>query len=137
MTDLGPNDMQTHSAQPQTTDAAKKKEKKKKTLGREILEWVLTIAVAIALALVIRTFVFEPVRVDGSSMINTLHHNEFMVVTKYDYLFDDPERFDVVVCYYPGGDHTYRVKRVVGIPGDTVAMRNGGGGKLYRLPGQL
>ena len=125
MTDLGPNDMQTHSAQPQTTDAAKKKEKKKKTLGREILEWVLTIAVAIALALVIRTFVFEPVRVDGSSMINTLHHNEFMVVTKYDYLFDDPERFDVVVCYYPGGDHTYRVKRVVGIPGDTVAMRNG------------
>ena len=104
MTDLGPNDMQTHSAQPQTTDAAKKKEKKKKTLGREILEWVLTIAVAIALALV---------------------HNEFMVVTKYDYLFDDPERFDVIVCYYPGGDHTYRVKRVVGIPGDTVAMRNG------------
>lgn len=101
---------------------------KKKSMGREILEWVLVVVVAVAAALLIRTFIFEPVRVDGESMLNTLHDNEYMIVTKYQYLFGDPERFDVVICHYPGRGNTNFVKRVVGIPGDTVAMR---GGVLY------
>lgn len=101
---------------------------KKKSLGREILEWVLVIVVAVAAALLIRTFIFEPVRVDGSSMLNTLHDNEYMIVTKYQYLFNDPERFDVVICHYPGRGSTNFVKRIVGIPGDTVEVS---GGDLY------
>jgi len=112
--------------QPNQAEEAGKE--KKKSLGREIVEWVLVVVVAVAAALVIRTFVFEPVRVDKNSMINTLHHNEYMIVTKYQYLFDDPERFDIVICHYPGRGNTNFVKRVVGIPGDTVAMR---GGVLY------
>lgn len=97
----------------------------KKSLGRELLEWILVIVVAAGAALLIRTFVFEPVRVDGNSMQNTLQNNEYMIVTKYQYLFNDPERFDVVICRYPGRGNTNFVKRVVGIPGDTVAVRNG------------
>ncbi len=112
--------------QPNQAEEAGKE--KKKSLGREVVEWVLVVVVAVAAALVIRTFIFEPVRVDGNSMINTLHHNEYMIVTKYQYLFDDPERFDIVICHYPGRGNTNFVKRVVGIPGDTVAMR---GGVLY------
>lgn len=98
---------------------------KKKTLGREIFEWVMVVVIAVAAALVIRTFIFEPVRVDGNSMLETLHDNEYMIVTKYQYLFDDPQRFDVVICHYPGRGGTNFVKRVVGIPGDTVAVRDG------------
>lgn len=98
---------------------------KKKSLGREILEWILVILIAAGAALLIRTFVFEPVRVDGNSMQNTLQNNEYMIVTKYQYLYGDPERFDVVICRYPGRGNTNFVKRVVGIPGDTVAVRNG------------
>ena len=60
-------------------------EKKKKTPAREILEWVLTILAAVAIALVIRSFVFEPVRVDGASMDDTLADGEIMFVTKFDY----------------------------------------------------
>lgn len=101
---------------------------KKKSMGREILEWILVVVVAVSAALLIRTFIFEPVRVDGESMLNTLHDNEYMIVTKYQYLFSDPDRFDVVICHYPGRGNTNFVKRIVGIPGDTVAMR---GGILY------
>ena len=124
-----------------------KEEKKKKSLTREILEWILTIVVAIAIALPIRAFGFELVRVDGESMDNTLANGEIMFVTKYDYAStwlsfpwqDDepkekatrittggnPRRFDVVICRYPGRGDTNFVKRVVGIPGDTIEIRDG------------
>ncbi len=62
-----------------------RKEEKKKTLTREILEWFLTIVAAIAIAIPIRAFGFELVRVDGESMDNTLANGEIMFVTKYDY----------------------------------------------------
>ena len=124
-----------------------KEEKKKKSLTREILEWILTIVVAIAIALPIRAFGFELVRVDGESMDNTLANGEIMFVTKYDYAStwlsfpwqDDeskekatrittggnPQRFDVVICRYPGRGDTNFVKRVVGLPGDTIEIRDG------------
>ena len=113
-------------AAPETAEQPKnKKEEKKKTVGQEILSWILTFAVAIALVLVIRTFIFEPVRVDGHSMDYTLADNEYMIVTKYDYLLGEPERFDVVICHYPERGRTNFVKRLVGLPGDTVSMLNG------------
>ena len=106
-----------------------KKEKPKKSMKQEIFEWVMVFVVAAALAFVVRTFIFEPVRVDGSSMLNTLTDGDFMITTKYDYLMGDPERFDVVICDYPNtSDGKYRVKRVIGLPGDTVELV---AGELY------
>ena len=125
----------------------KKKNVKKKTVGREILEWILTIVAAVVIALPLRAFAFEMVRVDGSSMKGTLSSGEIMFVTKFDYASTwlslpwwddkgkeaasrittggDPKRFDVVVCRYPGRGDTNFVKRVVGLPGDTVELRQG------------
>ena len=88
----------------------KEQEKVKKSLGREIFEWIMVFVVAGALALCVRTLIFEPVRVDGESMMNTLLDGEFMISTKFDYLFGDPERFDIVICKYPNAsDGKYRV----------------------------
>jgi len=128
----------------------KGKKKEKKTVGQEILSWVLTIVVAVVAALLIRSFVFEPVRVDGESMDDTLANGEIMFVSKYDYsstwlclpwqsreakesctkiiLGKGPQRFDVVICRYPNRGDTNFVKRVVGLPGDTVRLE---GGYLY------
>lgn len=128
----------------------KKKEKVKKTVGQEILSWVLTLAVAVVVALLIRTFIFEPVRVDGHSMDDTLSDGEIMFVSKFDYsstwlcfpwqsqedqekaarftVGGDPKRFDVVICRYPGRGATNFVKRVIGLPGDTIRLS---GGYLY------
>ncbi len=109
-------------------------EKVKKSLGREIFEWIMVFVVAGALALAVRTLIFEPVRVDGESMLETLRDGEFMITTKFDYLLGDPERFDIVICKYPNaGDGKYRVKRVVGMPGETVELR---GQDLY-INGEL
>lgn len=98
-----------------------KEEKPKKSLKQEIISWVVTLATAIVLALVIRTFIFEPIRVDGSSMADTLHNGEITFTFKTGYLFNDPQRQDVVICRYPNRKE-YFVKRVMGIPGDTIAI---------------
>ncbi len=100
-------------------------EKRKKSWKREAVEWALTFLCAIAIALPIRAFAFSPFVVDGNSMNDTLADNEVMFTTKYDYLFGgNPERFDVVICRYPGRTENF-VKRVVGLPGDTVAVQDG------------
>ena len=106
-----------------------KKEKPKKTVKQEIFEWVMVFVVAAAMAFVVRTYLFEPVSVDGQSMMYTLNDHDFMIATKFDYLTGDPERFDIVICNYPNTDDgMYRVKRVIGLPGETLELR---GGELY------
>ena len=101
-------------------------EKPKKSMKQEIFEWIMVFVVAAAMAFVVRTFIFEPVRVDGASMMNTLTDSDFMIATKFDYLFSNPERFDIVICNYPNTDDgMYRVKRVIGMPGETVELSAG------------
>ncbi len=119
-------------AQPAAEEETKKgKEKKPVNVKKEILSWILTLGAAVIIALVIRTFLFEPVRVDGHSMDDTLANGEIMFVTKPEYLAGDPQHGDVVICHYPDRGNTNFVKRVIGVPGDTlmfvdnVLLRNG------------
>ena len=101
-------------------------EKPKKSIKQEIFEWIMVFVVAAAMAFVVRTFIFEPVRVDGASMMYTLTDSDFMIATKFDYLFSNPERFDIVICHYPNTDDgMYRVKRVIGMPGEKVELSAG------------
>lgn len=122
----------------------KKKEKPKKTLGQEIMSWVWTLLCALLIATLIRAFVAEPVRVDGTSMTNTLMDGEIVLVSKLAYGEGTKgmERGDVVICRYPNRtegsfhlgaalsleSHTIFVKRMVALPGDTVEIS---GGILY------
>ena len=131
-----PEQPETEEKAEGTVEEAPQEKPEKKSLGREILEWVVTIVAAVAIALVIRTFIFEPVRVDGQSMDDTLADGEIMIVSKLGYssfdfiggrvsAFGNPKRFDVVICRYPGRGYTNFVKRVVGLPGDTVSVQDG------------
>ena len=88
------------------------------------VEFLLYIALVVLIALTIRTFIAEPIRVDGDSMIPTLVHNEDMLVEKMTYWFSDPQRGDIIICFYPGYTESC-VKRVIGLPGDTVEVREG------------
>ncbi len=95
---------------------------KQKRVRKEILSWVLTLAAAVTIALLVRTFLFEPIRVDGESMTDTLQNGELMFVTKPEYILGMPSRQDVIICRYP--DRTeYFVKRLVALPGDTVEIK--------------
>lgn len=118
------------------------KEKEKKTLKEEILSWIYTLIAALVIVTVIRTFFFEPIRVDGESMQNTLMDGDIVLVTKPEYWSGNYERGDIIICRYPnrnsessfnlGGsfevtltNHTLFVKRLLGLPGDTVEFREG------------
>ncbi len=106
-------------AEPTTTTP----DPKKKNVSKEIWSWVLTLGAAALIALAIRTFLFEPIRVDGSSMCDTLANGEIMFVTKPEYFLGDPQVGDVVICKYPGRSE-YFVKRLMGAPGDVIEVKN-------------
>ena len=93
-------------------------------LLREIGEWLAVVAAVLIFALVVRAYVAEPIRVEGRSMLDTLHESEFVLVTKFDYVETAPVRFDVVSCRFPDSGRAF-VKRVIGLPGESVALRGG------------
>ena len=89
---------------------------------REVIETVL---IAVVLAFVIRGFVVETFVVVGPSMEPTLHDAERLFVNKIVYRLHDPRRQDIVVFGYPRDPNRDFIKRVIGLPGDTVEMRDG------------
>lgn len=93
----------------------------KKSIIKEYLPYVLIII----LVLLIKRYVVSPVRVSGSSMMNTLHSGDIMILNNAAYYFNDIERFDIVVV--DEGDE-YLIKRVIGLPGETIEYREN---KLY------
>ncbi len=100
--------------------------KKRKSLGREIFNWVKVLAAALILALIIRQFVFVLVWVEGSSMEPTLMNQERIIVTRYDYIFGEPQRQDIVICHFPDGDNKDNyVKRIIGLPGERIKIDDG------------
>ena len=92
-----------------------------KNWARELYEWVSSIAVAVVLALVVNTFLFSLVQVDGQSMVPTLNHGERLVVRKIAY---EPKTRDVVIIK-SGVLDKYIVKRVIALPGDEVSFDTG------------
>lgn len=109
--------------------------------ARAVWEWTKTLAVAILIFLFLRSFVVEAFQIPTASMEDTLLVGDFLLVNKAVYgaeipgtdwnlpAFDEPERGDVVVFEPPPSagqaPRTFYVKRVIGIPGDTVSMKDG------------
>lgn len=87
---------------------------------KEALQTSLILLAALLISLFIVTFIGQRTVVDGESMENTLFHGDNLIVDKISYRFNDPERFDVIVfpAHYDSG--IYLVKRVIGLPGETV-----------------
>ncbi len=96
-------------------------------------DFVLYLLIVVFLALSVRLFIGEPVLIEGDSMYPTLHNGERIVVEKLTYTVREPARGDIVVCFYPG-HAVSRVKRIIGLPGERVAIRNGA---VYIDGGQL
>lgn len=124
-----------------------KKEKKKESTG----EMVRSFIVAIAIALLFRSVAYEPFHIPSGSMLSTLYEGDYIFVSKFSYgysrysfplgmklfdgrvLADMPERGDVVVFRLPSNTSVDYIKRVIGMPGDKVQMKND---RLY-INGQM
>ena len=112
------------TAPEMTQKPANKKEKKKKTVGQEILSWVYSFCIALVVAMLIRTFLFTLITVDGTSMLETLQDGDKLYVSVLSAKLGGYERGDIVICRYPGRKD-YIVKRVIALPGDTVSVDQG------------
>lgn len=89
------------------------------------LEWVITIAVGVTLALLVRAFVAEVYIVPSGSMLDTIQEGDRLVGEKVTYRASTPKRGDVVTFDDPDQPGTTLIKRVVAVAGDTVDLRNG------------
>jgi len=76
-------------------------------------------------AVIIRYFLFQPFIVEGSSMEPNYHNNEYLFIEKLSYRFREPKRGEVVVFKYPNNRNINYIKRIVGLPGDTVRIEDG------------
>ena len=86
------------------------------------LHFLLYLAGLLIAVLAVRAFVFEPIRVDGESMLNTLQDGERCIVEKVSYWFTEPKAGDVVIVHYPDRGNKTFVKRVVATAGQTVEI---------------
>jgi signal peptidase I len=91
----------------------------------EIRVWTRDLLIAIGLILVIFVFLYQPVRVEGTSMAPLLSDQERIFINKFVYHFAPVSRGDVVVFWYPLDRSKSFIKRVIGLPGDTVEIRQG------------
>lgn len=100
-------------------------EKSKSGLMKEMMGFLLYVAVVVGITYMIITFVGQRTYVSGSSMENTLSHGDNLIVDKISYRFSDPQRFDIIVFPFQYGDHVYYIKRIIGLPGETVQIEDG------------
>lgn len=105
---------------PQSRRRRKKRASPLKMLG----QWIGAIVAALVLALIVRTFLVDVVRISGHSMNGTVAMGDTAVVTKFDYWVGSPARGDVVCFTLPSGTGR-TIKRVVGLPGETIEIVDG------------
>lgn len=94
----------------------------KENFWKELLKFAV---LAVIIVVPIRTFIAQPFIVSGPSMDPTFKHREYLIVDELTYRFQEPKREDVVIFRYPIDPDTFFIKRIIGLPGETVRAVNG------------
>lgn len=97
----------------------------KNRVKSEVREWLEAIVIALIMALVIRAFVVQAFKIPSLSMYPTLKIGDRLFVNKFLYRFRDPQRWDIIVFKYPEDPSKDFIKRLIGLPGETVEIRDG------------
>jgi signal peptidase I len=95
---------------------------------RRVLEYVTIAVVAVLVALAVQAWVIKPYRIPSGSMLDTLKPGDRVLVNRFVYHLRQPHRGDVVVFRYPKDPSVVFIKRLIGVPGDTLELRDG---RLY------
>lgn len=99
---------------------AQKKEDKEINIVKDLLFLCMYILIVIGICWAVLTYVGQRTEVSGESMSNTLHSGDTLWIDKLEYEFGSPKRFDVVVFPYEEEEDTFYIKRIIGLPGETV-----------------
>lgn len=92
---------------------------------RSLFEVFQTVAVAVIAVVLVRTFIAQPFLVSGPSMEPTFSNDDYLLVDELTFRFRAPARGEVVVFRYPGDDRSFYIKRIIGLPGETVDVSDG------------
>lgn len=115
-------------APEQPGPAAEEKPRKAGKMRRFVLEWLVTIAIGLAIALFITNVIIVNAQVPTGSMEPTIQVDDRVIGLRLSYLFGEVERGDIVIFRYPDDETQLFVKRVIGLPGETLEIR---GGRVY------
>ena len=96
-----------------------------KKIVKELLDTSIYLLVVLVLTYLVITFVGQRTQVSGSSMENTLHHGDNLIVDKITYRFKDPSRYDIIVFPFRYEENVYYIKRIIGLPGETIQIEDG------------
>ncbi len=90
-----------------------------------VLEVLEVVGIALVAVFLIRKFLVQPFLVSGASMVPTFANGDYVLVDELSYYFRAPQRGEVIVFRYPNDESTYFIKRVIGLPGEHVTIRDG------------
>ena len=111
-------------------DNEKKETKPRKTeetsIGREIWEYVKMIAIVVAVVVFVEQVIVINARIPSPSMENTIMTGDQIFGNRLSYVKSDPQRYDIVIFYYPDDEKQKFIKRVIGLPGETVQIMDDG-----------
>lgn len=97
-----------------------------KKVLKETISTLLYLLIVLLLTMLVIKYVGQRTVVDGSSMEPTLSHQDNLIVDKISYRFGEPERFDIIVFPFQYGENVYYIKRIIGLPGETVQIDTSG-----------
>lgn len=98
-------------------------ENEKKESG--LWEFIKVVVISVAIVLPIRAYIAQPFIVSGASMEPNFHDGEYLIIDELTYAFRKPERGEVIVFRYPLNTSEFFIKRIIGLPGETVEIKNG------------
>jgi signal peptidase I len=96
-----------------------------KFLGSAFKEIITFVMLAVLIVLPVRLFIAQPFVVEGESMHPTFENGDYLIVDEVTYDFKNPNRGDVVIFRYPGNPSIFYIKRIIGLPGETVSINHG------------
>lgn len=97
----------------------------KQKVKSEVVSWIKTFVIAAVIAVAVNAFVIVNARVPSGSMERTIMTNDRIIAFRLSYVFSEPQRGDIVVFKYPDDREILYVKRIIGLPGETVEMVDG------------
>ena len=114
--ELSSIEMSTHETEPQSI---------KSVIISEIFSWTKLIVFTLLLAVILNQFVIVNASIPTGSMESAIMPNDRIIAFRLSYWLSDPDRFDIVIFRYPDNESLLYVKRIIGLPGETVTIRDG------------
>ena len=96
-----------------------------RSAGEFIIEIVKVVIISLAIIIPVRYFLIQPFYVKGASMEPNFYDHEYLIINEIGYRFETPQRGEIVVFRYPKDPRQYFIKRIIGLPGETVKIKDG------------